>query len=166
MVLSYDYDRQKRRQQQTNAPLPQTISIAMVVHWCNTAFIAQWRRSRAFIKDTKCRHWATTCSVSPPAAARATANKTKMQNESTLLTVLMAVAVRRCYTTRIAWWRRFAAFAKATKCCHHASTCSNIIKETCLSLFQEYISSPNCWTRARVALITIGVWHINLKRST
>jgi len=36
------------------------------------------------------------------AAARATANKTKMKNVSTLLTILMAIAVRRYYTVRIA----------------------------------------------------------------
>jgi hypothetical protein len=37
-----------------------------------------------------------------PAADRATANKTKVQNVSTLLTILMAIAVRRYYTARIA----------------------------------------------------------------
>jgi len=37
-----------------------------------------------------------------PAATRATANKTKMQNVPTLLAILMAVAMRRYYTARIA----------------------------------------------------------------
>ncbi len=59
------------------------------------------------------------------AAARATANKTKMKNVSTLLTISMAIAVRRFYTARIAQWRRFVAFIKATKCRHYASTRSN-----------------------------------------
>ena len=40
------------------------------------------------------------------------------------------------------------------------------IKRTCLPLFQGYISSSSCWKRAQVALITIGVWHIKLMRST
>jgi hypothetical protein len=35
------------------------------------------------------------------AADRAIANKTKVQNVSTLLTILMAIAVRRYYTARI-----------------------------------------------------------------
>ncbi len=59
------------------------------------------------------------------AAARVTANKMKMQNVSTLLTFLMAIAVRWYYTARIARWRRFMAFIKATKRHHWASTCSN-----------------------------------------
>jgi hypothetical protein len=40
------------------------------------------------------------------------------------------------------------------------------INWTCLPLFQGYISLSNRWKRARVALITIGVWHIKLMRST
>jgi len=58
-----------------------------------------------------------------PTAARATENKTTMQYVSTLLTIMMAVAVRRYYTARI-------AFIKATKRRHWASTRSNIIKGT------------------------------------
>jgi hypothetical protein len=37
-----------------------------------------------------------------PVAARATANKMTMQNVSTLLTISMAIAMRRYYTARIA----------------------------------------------------------------
>ena len=47
--------------------------------------------------------------------ARVTENKTKMQYVSTLLTITMAVAVRRYYTERIARWGRSMAFIKATK---------------------------------------------------
>jgi hypothetical protein len=60
-----------------------------------------------------------------PAADRATANKTKVQNVSTLLTILMAIAVRRYYTVRIARWRRFVAFIKATKRRHWESARSD-----------------------------------------
>ena len=60
-----------------------------------------------------------------PTATRATANKTKVHHVSTLLTVLMDIAVRRYYTGRIARWRRFVAFIKATKRRHWASTCSD-----------------------------------------
>jgi len=60
-----------------------------------------------------------------PAAARATAKKMKVQNVSTLLPILMAIAVRRYYTTRIAQWRRFVTFIKATKRCRRACTRSD-----------------------------------------
>jgi hypothetical protein len=65
MVLSYDYSNRNRRRRRTNAPLSLAISIAMAVRWCDTARIAQWRRSRALIKATKCHHRATTRSVLP-----------------------------------------------------------------------------------------------------
>jgi hypothetical protein len=47
-----------------------------------------------------------------------------------LLTISMVVAVRRYYTARIVRWGRSMAFIKATKRCHQASTCSDIIKGT------------------------------------
>ena len=53
-----------------------------------------------------------------PAAARATINKTTMQHVPTLLAILMAIAMRRYFTVRIARWRSCAAFIKATKCRH------------------------------------------------
>ena len=55
-------------------------------------------------------------------AARATINKTSMQNVPTLLSVSMNIAMRQYYTTRIAQWRRFMTFIKATKRRHRAST--------------------------------------------
>jgi len=85
------------------------------------------------------------------AAARATVNTTIMQNVPTLLTVSMAIAMRRYYTASIALWRRFVAFMKATKRHHQASTRSDSIHRTCQSrLF---------WTfhRGNRPLITIGV---------
>ncbi len=101
-----------------------------------------------------------------PAAARATINTTIMHHIPTLMVVLMAIAMRRYYTVRIARWRRFVAFIKATKRRHRASNRSNSINWTCLPLFQGYISLSNCWKRAWAALIPIGVWHIKLMRST
>ncbi len=71
-----------------------------------------------------------------PAATRATANKTMMQNVPTLLAILMAVAMRRYYTARIARWRRFVDFIKAAKRRHRhrASTHSIGINQTHLTL--------------------------------
>jgi hypothetical protein len=65
-----------------------------------------------------------------PAATRVTINTTIMQNVPTLLTISMAIAVRRYYTARIAQWRRSVAFIKATKRCHQVSTRSDFIKGT------------------------------------
>ena len=48
-------------------------------------------------------------------------------SRSTLLAVLMIVAVRRYYTMHIARWRKFMAFIKAMKRRHWASTRSNSI---------------------------------------
>ena len=53
-----------------------------------------------------------------------------MQYVTTLLTITMAVVVRRYYTAHIARWGRSMAFIKATKRRHRASTRSNIIKGT------------------------------------
>jgi hypothetical protein len=72
---------------------------------------------------------------------------------------LMGMSMCRYSTAHIARWRSSMTFIKATKCHHRASTHSNIIKGTCLPLFQGYISSSNCWKRARVVLIAIGVTH-------
>jgi hypothetical protein len=65
-----------------------------------------------------------------PTAARATENKTMMLYVSTLLTILMTVAVRWYYTTRIARWGKSMAFIKATKHRHRVSTHSDFIKGT------------------------------------
>ena len=62
-----------------------------------------------------------------PAAVRATADKSLMKNVPTLLPVLIAVAMRQYNTERIAQWRRFVAFLKATKHHHWVSTHSNIL---------------------------------------
>jgi hypothetical protein len=63
-----------------------------------------------------------------PAAARATINSMIMKHVPTLLAVSMAIAMQRYYITRIARWRRFVAFTKATKRHHWTSTHSDSIK--------------------------------------
>ena len=65
-----------------------------------------------------------------------------------------------------AQWRRFMTFTKATKRHHRASTRSNSIDRTCQhrlfwKFHREKELQVTCW-----ALITIGVWHIKLMRST
>ena len=63
----------------------------------------KWSLSYVLIKQKRRRQWT---------------------NVPLLLAILIAMAVWRCNTARIAWWRRFRAFIKATKRCHRATTCS------------------------------------------
>jgi hypothetical protein len=80
------------------------------------------------------------------ATTRAIIITTMMQHVPTLLVILMAIAMQRYYTTRIARWRRFRAFIKATKRHHRASTRSAITQsntpyqtdEKHFTIFPEY----------------------------
>jgi hypothetical protein len=163
MVLSYNNVRQKWRQQRMKAPPSQAISIAMAVRRCNIAFNTQCSMTRASpeAEATERRHRATSHSVSPgqPPGQQSTQQLCKMYP-----LCWSFWWPSRCggNTTCIAQWRRFVAKRR-----HRVSTRSDIINWTCLPLFQGYIISlSNCWKRAQVALITIGVWHIKLMRST
>ena len=105
-----------------------------------------------------------------PAAARASNNKMTMQNVPALLAILMAIAMRRCNTKCIAWWRRFMAFIKAAKCCHQASTHSNSIKaDTAMTVVSFLTFHLHCEKELELTcwpLTTIRVWHIKLMRIT
>ena len=92
-----------------------------------------------------------------PAAARATANKMTMQNVSTLLTILMVVAVRQYYTTPIALWKGSMAFIKATKRRNRASTRSDRHQLDMPTPILGVYFIIKLLKRARVALITIWV---------
>jgi hypothetical protein len=50
---------QANKQQSTNTPRKQAVLMAMAMHRYVTAQIAQWRRSRASLEATGCRHWAS-----------------------------------------------------------------------------------------------------------
>jgi hypothetical protein len=62
-----------------------------------------------------------------------------MQHVLTLLAISMAVAMQWYKTKRITRWRRFVAFAKATKRHHRASTRSNITKPDTPTSVDSYI---------------------------
>ena len=79
---------------------------------------------------------------------------------------LLAISMAMCYTPRIARWRRFVAFIKATKRHHRTSTRSDSVNRSSQCCYFRDISSSNRWKRARVAIITIGVWDINLTGRT
>ncbi len=50
---------QANKQQSTNTPTKLTILMAMTMRQYITARISQWRRSRASLEATGCRHWAS-----------------------------------------------------------------------------------------------------------
>ncbi len=50
---------QANKQQSTNTPNKVAMFMAAAVCRYNTARIAQWRRSRALLEATGCRHWAS-----------------------------------------------------------------------------------------------------------
>jgi hypothetical protein len=85
-----------------NAPPSLAILMATVVHRGNTDGIAQCGMSRAALEATRHRHQVTTCSVLPQRQPGQLANKQQSTNTPTLLAVLMAMAMRRYVTVRIA----------------------------------------------------------------
>ena len=92
-----------------------------------------------------------------PSAARAAINSTMKQHVLTLLAVLMAIAMWRYYTPRIARRRRFVAFIKATERHHWTSTRSDILKGTRqLRLFWTFHREKELQLTCR-HLRTIGV---------
>ncbi len=48
---------QANKQQSTNTPRKQAVLMAMAMCQYVTTWIAQWRRSRASLEATGCRHW-------------------------------------------------------------------------------------------------------------
>ncbi len=50
---------QANKQQSTKTPRKQAVLMAMAMRWYVTAWIAQWRRSRASLEVTGCRHRAS-----------------------------------------------------------------------------------------------------------
>ena len=99
-------------------------------------------------------------------AARATANKAKMQNTPILLTISMAITMRRYYTACIAQWRRSRAFIKATEHSHRMSTRSNSSNQTHQRRLFLWFHREKGLELTWWPLITIGMWHIKLMRST
>jgi hypothetical protein len=141
MVLGYNYSKQKRWWQRTNAPHLPAVLMATAVRRSNTDGIAQCSMSRATPEATGRRHWATTRSVSPQRPPGHQANKQQSTNTPTKLSVSMAMAMRRYITTHIAQWRRSRASLEVTGRCHWASIMPNNIVGTWLRCFFSMFSS-------------------------
>jgi hypothetical protein len=134
MVLGYDYSK-KRRWWRTNGPHLPAVVMATAVHRRDTDGIARWGMSRATPEATGCWHWATTSSVSPRQPPGQQAAKLQSTNTPRKQAILMAMAMRRYVTARIAQWRRSRASLEATGCRHRASIMSNNINRTWLRRF-------------------------------
>ncbi len=137
MVLGHNYSKQKRWWQGTNAPHPPAILMATAVRRSNTDGIAQCSMSTATPEATGRRHWLTTCSVLPQRPPGQQAYKQQSTNTPVKLAILMAMAMRRYVTARIAQWRRSRASLEATGCrhCHQASIMPDNIVRTWLQHF-------------------------------
>jgi hypothetical protein len=109
--------------------------MAMAVRQCDTKHITQCSKSRAAPEATGCRHWVTTCYLSPQWPPGQQANKQQSTYTPTKLAVLMAMAMCRYVTARIAQWKRSRALLEVTGGCHWASIMSDNIKWTWLRCF-------------------------------
>ncbi len=92
-----------------NVPPSRPILKALRMRRCYAACIAQRSMSRATPEATGRRHRVTTHSVEPWQPPGRQQTKQRWKNAPTLLAILMAMAVRRYITARIARWRRSRA---------------------------------------------------------
>jgi hypothetical protein len=129
MVLGYDYSNQKGRWWRMNAPHPPA-AMATAERRSNTDGIARCGISRATPEATGRRHRVTTHSVSPQRPPGQQANKQQSTNTPRKQAILIAMAMRRYVTARIARWRRSRASLEATGRHHRASIMSDNINWT------------------------------------
>ncbi len=141
MVLGYNYSKQKRRCQRTNAPHPPAISMATAVRRSDTDSISQWGMSTATPEATGHRHWVTTCPILPQWPPGQQAYKQQSTNTPAKLAILMAMAMHRYVTAHIARWCRFRALLEATGRRHWVSIMRNKIVRTWLGCFVFMFSS-------------------------
>ncbi len=143
MVLCNNYSKQKRQWRQMNAPHLPAVLMATVVRRSNTEGIAWCGMSRATLEATGRRHRSTTCSVLPQRLPGQQAYKQQSTNTPKKWAVLMAMAMRRYVTARIAQWRRSRASLAATGRHHQASIMPDNIPQTWLQHFFMFsLSKP------------------------
>ncbi len=140
MLFSYGYCWWQNQQWRTIAPHPSAVLMATAVRWSDTDSIARCGMSGATLEATGCRYWATTCYVSPQRPPGQQANKQQSTNTPKKVAVLMAMAMHRYVTARIAQWRRSRALWEATGRRHWVSIMSNNINWTWLRQFFSMFS--------------------------
>ena len=135
---------------QTNAPHPLAILMATAVCRSDTDGITQCGMSKATPEATGHRHRVTTCSVLPQRPPGQQAYKQQSTNTPAKLAILMAMAMRRYVTVRIAQWRRFRASLEATGHRHRASIMPDNIVRIWLWRFFQCSHRQNCRKSSRV----------------
>jgi hypothetical protein len=124
--------------------------MAMAVHRSDTDSIARCGMSRATLEATgRCRQ-VTTRYVLPQRLPGQQANKQQSTNTPKKVAVLMAMAMRRYITMRIARWRRSRASLEATGHHHRVSIMSDNINWTWLRCFFLCFHRQNCRKRSWV----------------
>jgi hypothetical protein len=167
MVLGYNYNKQKGRWWQTNAPHPPAVLMATAVRRSNTDGIAQCSMSMATLEATGRRHRATTHSVLPQRPPGQQAHKQQSTNTPKKVAILMAIAMRWYVTARIARWRRSRASLEATGRRHWVSNMPDNIVRTWLQHFFYVFMVKTVEKGDGLTLRTlflIGVCHIKQKR--
>ena len=91
----------------------------------DATYITRWREFMATLEATGIRHWASICTVLPRRTTGFACRQKNNEKASYLPAVLLAVAVRRYKTKRIAGWRGTRATPEATGCRHRASIAAN-----------------------------------------
>ncbi len=161
MVFGYGYCWWPKQQWYQHVPLTLAVLMAMAVRRCNTKCIAQCSMSRATPEATGRCHRATTCSILPQQLPGQQAKKQQSTNTPTKVAMLMAAAVRRYNTVRIAQWRRSRALLEATERRHRASIMSNNINWIWLRRFFLCFHRQNCrkrsWVDAKTLVINRGM---------
>ncbi len=103
-----------------------------------------------------------------PAAAMVPSKQQHWKYTAPLPAILMSMTMHRYNTKHIPQWRRSRASLEVTGCCHRASICSDSINWTnwhwFLCLFYHQQVDHGHEVKAG-PLLTIGVWHIKLKRN-
>ncbi len=167
MLFSHGYGWWYNQQWRTNVPPSQAILMAMRMRWSNEPGIARCSKSRATLDAPGSHHRATTCSVLPQRPPGQQANKQQSTNTPKKVVVLMAMAMHRYVTARIAQWRRSRASLEATGRRHRASIMSDYINWTWLRRFFYVFIVKTVGKGHGLTLrplFLIGVWQINWNR--
>jgi hypothetical protein len=95
----------------------------------------RWHHPVWHVRGYSGSHWTPASSnyllcIAPVAARGATGKQTTINKCTYKLAILMAMAMRRYVTARIAQWRRSRALLEATGRCHQTSIMSNNINRT------------------------------------
>jgi len=98
-------------------------------------YIDQWREFMATLEATGNRHWASFRTVLPQRTTGFACRQKNDEKASYLPAVLLAVAVRRYNTKRIARWRGTRATPEATGCRHRASIVADRMNQSRKSQF-------------------------------